>query len=80
MSCILVSCFMALIIVLQAFQLNSLLLQVHDGGNKSIRVVWCLAPRDVLIAVEVNLVDGLVTDKVELVIDRIEQEIKEVLP
>ena len=29
---------------------------------------------------EVNLVDGLVTDKVELVIDRIEQEIKEVLP
>ncbi|HZD35795.1 MAG TPA: cation diffusion facilitator family transporter [Nitrososphaeraceae archaeon] len=39
-----------------------------------------LAPKDVLIAIEVNLVDDLITDNIESVIDEIEQKIKEVLP
>jgi divalent metal cation (Fe/Co/Zn/Cd) transporter len=38
------------------------------------------APQDVLVAMEVNLKDGLETDKIELVIDKIEQQIRQVLP
>lgn len=38
------------------------------------------APEDVLIAMEVNLKDGLETDKIELVIDKIERQIKDVIP
>lgn len=38
------------------------------------------APQDVLIAMEVNLKDGLDTDKIEVVIDRIEQKVKQALP
>jgi cation diffusion facilitator family transporter len=35
---------------------------------------------DVLVAMEVNLKDGLDTDKIEMVIDKIEQQVKQVLP
>lgn len=38
------------------------------------------APQDVLVAMEVNLKDGLDTDKIELVIDRIEKQVKSVIP
>jgi len=38
------------------------------------------APEDVLVAMEVNLKDGLDTDKIEVVIDKIEQQVKLVLP
>ena len=38
------------------------------------------SPQDALVAMEVNLKDGLETDKIELVIDRIEQQIRQVLP
>ncbi|MEO9321794.1 MAG: cation diffusion facilitator family transporter [Nitrososphaera sp.] len=38
------------------------------------------APQDVLIAMEVNLRDGLDTDRIEVVIDRIEQKVKQALP
>lgn len=39
-----------------------------------------LAPEDVLIAIEVSLIDNLDTDKIELVIDNIENKIKEIIP
>jgi cation diffusion facilitator family transporter len=39
-----------------------------------------LAPRDVLVAMEVNLRDGLDTDRIEIVIDQIEQKVKQALP
>jgi cation diffusion facilitator family transporter len=38
------------------------------------------SPDDVLVAMEVNLKDGLDTDRIERVIDRIEQQIKIILP
>ena len=38
------------------------------------------APRDVLVAMEVNLKDGLETDKIELIIDRIESQVRQALP
>ena len=38
------------------------------------------APEDVLIAMEVNLKDGLDTDRLEVVIDKIEQQVKTALP
>jgi hypothetical protein len=38
------------------------------------------SPEDVLIAMEVNLKDGLDTDKLEVVIDKIEQQVKQALP
>ena len=38
------------------------------------------APEDVLVAMEVNLKDGLDTDKIEVVIDKIEQQVKQVIP
>ena len=38
------------------------------------------APQDALVAMEVNLKDGLETDKIELVIDKIEQQVRQVLP
>ena len=38
------------------------------------------APEDVLVTIEVNLVDGLDTDKIESVIDNIEQKIKQAIP
>jgi divalent metal cation (Fe/Co/Zn/Cd) transporter len=39
-----------------------------------------LAPQDVLVTIEVNLVDGLDTDKIESVIDNIEHKVKQALP
>ncbi|MDR4489491.1 MAG: cation diffusion facilitator family transporter [Candidatus Nitrosocosmicus sp.] len=39
-----------------------------------------LAPQDVLIAIEVSLIDDLDTDTIELVIDNIENKVKEVIP
>ena len=39
-----------------------------------------LAPDDVLIAVEVNLVDNLDTDKIESLIDNIENKVREITP
>ena len=38
------------------------------------------SPEDVLVAMEVNLKDGLDTDRIELVIDKIEQQVIQVLP
>ena len=39
-----------------------------------------LAPDDVLIAIDVNLVDNLDTDEIESVIDNIENKVREILP
>jgi cation diffusion facilitator family transporter len=39
-----------------------------------------LAPKDVLVTIEVNLVDGLNTDQIESVIDNIENNVKEAIP
>jgi hypothetical protein len=38
------------------------------------------APEDILIAMEVNLVDGIDTDRIESVIDNIEHTVKGVIP
>ena len=38
------------------------------------------APEDVLVTIEVNLLDGLDTDKIESVIDTIEQKVKQAIP
>jgi len=45
----------------------------------SIRSMY-LAPEDVLIAIEVSLVDNLDTDKIEFVIDNIENKVREIIP
>ena len=37
-------------------------------------------PEDVLVAMEVNLVDGMDTDRIESVIDNIEHRVKNVVP
>lgn len=44
--------------------------------------VWTMhfAPEDVLIAIEVSLVEDLNTDAIELVIDHIENKVKQVIP
>ena len=39
-----------------------------------------LSPDDVLIAIEVNLVDNLDTDKIESLIDNIENKVREIIP
>jgi cation diffusion facilitator family transporter len=39
-----------------------------------------LAPEDVLIAIEVSLIDNLDTDTIELIIDKIENKVKQVIP
>lgn len=39
-----------------------------------------LSPTTVLVGIEVNLIDGLDTDKTEVVTDKIEQEILKILP
>jgi hypothetical protein len=39
-----------------------------------------LAPQDVLVTIEVNLIDGLDTDRIETVIDNIEQKVKQAIP
>jgi hypothetical protein len=39
-----------------------------------------LAPQDVLVTIEVNLIDGLDTDRIETVIENIEQKVKQAIP
>jgi cation diffusion facilitator family transporter len=39
-----------------------------------------LAPKDVLVTIEVNLINGLDTDKIETVIDNIEKNVKQAIP
>ena len=39
-----------------------------------------LGPEDILVGIQVNLIDGLDTDKIELVTDEIEQKIMRVIP
>jgi divalent metal cation (Fe/Co/Zn/Cd) transporter len=39
-----------------------------------------LAPEDVLIAIEVSLIDNLDTDKIEYVIDNIENKVRDIIP
>jgi cation diffusion facilitator family transporter len=39
-----------------------------------------LAPKDVLVTIEVNLINGLDTDKIETVIDDIERKVKQAIP
>lgn len=39
-----------------------------------------LGPNDVLIGIQVNLIDGLDTDKIELVTDKVEKAIMEIIP
>ncbi|MGD1835768.1 MAG: cation diffusion facilitator family transporter [Nitrososphaeraceae archaeon] len=39
-----------------------------------------LSPEDVLIAIEVHIIDGITTDNIELIIDKIEHKVKEVIP
>jgi cation diffusion facilitator family transporter len=39
-----------------------------------------LAPKDVLVTIEVNLIDGLNTDQIESVIDNIENNVKQAIP
>ncbi|MGN6624289.1 MAG: cation diffusion facilitator family transporter [Candidatus Nitrosocosmicus sp.] len=39
-----------------------------------------LAPEDVLIAIEVSLIDNLDTEKIEYVIDNIENKVREIIP
>lgn len=39
-----------------------------------------LGPEDVIVAIEVSLVDNLVTDNIEILIDKIEQKVIEVIP
>ena len=39
-----------------------------------------LAPEDVIVAIEVSLVDNLITDNIEILIDKIEGKVKEVIP
>jgi cation diffusion facilitator family transporter len=39
-----------------------------------------LGPKDILVAMEVSLKDGLDTDKIELVTDKVEKQIKSIIP
>ncbi|HSF49288.1 MAG TPA: cation diffusion facilitator family transporter [Nitrososphaeraceae archaeon] len=39
-----------------------------------------LGPEDVIVAIEVSLVDNLVTDNIEILIDKIEQKVIQVIP
>jgi cation diffusion facilitator family transporter len=57
-----------------------LVLQIPEVNRVVSLRTMHFSPEDVLVAMEVNLKDGLVTDKIELVIDRIEQQVKQVLP
>ena len=38
-----------------------------------------LAPKDVLVTIEVNLINGLDTDRIETVIDNIERKVKQAI-
>jgi cation diffusion facilitator family transporter len=61
-------------------RITDLVLQIPEVNRiVSLRTMH-FAPEDVLIAMEVNLRDGLDTDKIEAITDRIEQRVKEILP
>jgi cation diffusion facilitator family transporter len=61
-------------------KISDLALQIPEVNRiVSLRTMH-FAPEDVLVAMEVNLKDGLDTDKIESIIDKIEQKVKEVLP
>jgi cation diffusion facilitator family transporter len=55
-------------------------LQISEVNRVVTMRTMHFAPEDVLVAMEVNLKDGLDTDKIEVVIDKIEQQVKQVLP
>jgi divalent metal cation (Fe/Co/Zn/Cd) transporter len=57
-----------------------LVLQIPEVNRVVTLRTMHFSPEDVLVAMEVNLKDGLDTDKIELVIDKIEQQVKQVLP
>jgi cation diffusion facilitator family transporter len=57
-----------------------LVLQIPEVNRVVSLRTMHFSPEDVLVAMEVNLKDGLDTDKIELVIDKIEQQVKQVLP
>ena len=56
------------------------LIQETPEVNRIIAIRTMLAPQDVLFTIEVNLVDGLDTDKIESVIDNIKQKVKQAIP
>ena len=61
-------------------RISDLVLQIPEVNRiVSLRTMH-FAPEDVLVAMEVNLKDGLDTDKIEAIIDKVEQQVKEVLP
>ena len=61
-------------------RINDIVSEIPDVNRIiSIRSMH-LAPDDVLIAIEVNLVDNLDTDKIETLIDNIENKVREILP
>jgi cation diffusion facilitator family transporter len=61
-------------------RISDLVLQIPEVNRiVSLRTMH-FAPEDVLVAMEVNLKDGLDTDKIEQIIDKIEQRVKQVIP
>jgi len=61
-------------------RINSIISKIPEVNRIiSIRSMY-LAPEDVLIAIEVSLVDNLDTDKIEFVIDDIENKVREIIP
>ena len=61
-------------------RIADLVLQIPEVNRIVTMRTMHFAPEDVLVAMEVNLKDGLDTDKIEVVIDKIEQQVKQVLP
>jgi cation diffusion facilitator family transporter len=61
-------------------RISDLVLQIPEVNRiVSLRTMH-FAAEDVLVAMEVNLKDGLDTDKIEQIIDKIEQRVKQVIP
>jgi divalent metal cation (Fe/Co/Zn/Cd) transporter len=61
-------------------RISDVVLQIPEVNRiVSLRTMH-FAPEDVLVAMEVNLKDGLDTDKIEAIIDKIEQQVKQALP
>ena len=61
-------------------RITNLVLQIPEVNRIVTMRTMHFAPEDVLVAMEVNLKDGLDTDKIEIVIDKIEQQVMQVLP
>ncbi len=61
-------------------RISDLVLQIPEVNRiVSLRTMH-FAPEDVPVAMEVNLKDGLDTDRIEVIIDKIEQQVRQVLP